>query len=313
MNEIDFQYRCLTVESGYVALVNRTLISITGKDRHQLLHSFCTADIKALGPGQGTEAFVLNDKGKILGYVLVLALEDRLLLSGAGDQTNTLIEHLDKYVIREDVQFADQSHSLDSVFVCGEQSKERLQQIYPDLPVRNQVVSVEISGVETLIAQVEIAGFGYLIVCETGRFKTLATELAAAGVVACDESALEIVRVENRTPWYGLDVDDRNLPQELQRDQLAISFTKGCYLGQETVARIDAIGHVNQWLVGLRFSGEAGSVVCGELTFQSKAVGRVTSAVRMPVGDWIGLGYVRRALAKTGVDLECEAGKATVC
>ena len=122
-----------------------------------------------------------------------------------------------------------------------------------------------------------------------------------------------IVRIENQTPWFGNDIDDRNLPQELQRDEKAISFNKGCYLGQETVARIDAIGHVNHWLVGLKFSEPNNAAIDGELSVGEKQVGRVTSVSPTPDGNGtIGLGFVRRMHAKEGAVLTMTDGTATV-
>ena len=129
------------------------------------------------------------------------------------------------------------------------------------------------------------------------------SDLEKAGVAKCSEKVLDWVRIENQTPWFGQDMDERNLPQELNRDNKAISFEKGCYLGQETVARIDAIGHVNQLLVGLQvFWREALPLPGTELTADDKVVGRITSVAAdvVPLA-WV---IVRRAKAKSGVELE---------
>ena len=105
------EYDALKNGCGMVRLTNWTLLELTGADRKSFLHNFCTADVKALEDGKTTEAFVLNGKGKILGFVHVAALADRLLLAGAGAQAKALIEHLDKYIIREDVAVEDVSNS----------------------------------------------------------------------------------------------------------------------------------------------------------------------------------------------------------
>ena len=94
MSDLNNEYRSLTKLTGFVTSPEKTLINIRGKDRRQLLHSFCTADIKGLEPGQLTEAFVLNEKGKILSHVLCLATDDEIMLLGMGQQTQTLMEHL---------------------------------------------------------------------------------------------------------------------------------------------------------------------------------------------------------------------------
>ena len=106
--------------------------------------------------------------------------------------------------------------------------------------------------------------------------------LVAAGVAPCGQAAFDAARIEWGFPLVGHDISDANLPQEIARDKLAISFTKGCYLGQETVARIDALGHVNKTLVGLRFAGSTLPPAGSELLAGDQAVGQVTSSAYSP-------------------------------
>ncbi len=313
MTTLHDKYTSLT-KAGFVCLTNRTLVRISGEDRKTFLHSFCTADVKALDTGQATEAFILNDKGKILSHVLLLAIEDCLLLTGAGDQATTIIDHLDKYIIRDDVQLVNQSDSHAQTFVCGSDASVRIEPILSATLDQNQIIETQVDGYQLVAAHVEVAGFGQLLIIETANQDSLELKLQAANIAESDELALHIVRIENETPWFGVDVDDRNLPQELQRDEKAISFNKGCYLGQETVARIDAIGHVNQWLVGLAFSGPKEDVtVDSELFAGEKKVGRVTSISPTADGSGtIGLGFLRRMHAKAGAELSLQNSTATV-
>ena len=144
--------------------------------------------------------------------------------------------------------------------------------------------------------------------------------LANAGAVPAGADAFEMARIEAGTPLYARDISDKNLPQEVNRDALAISFTKGCYLGQETVARIDALGHVNRVLVGVRFAGSEPPPPGTELTVteaqgsEGKAtVGAVTSAAYSPrLGSSLALAYVRRGHTQPGTQLTSSAGPAQV-
>lgn len=299
------EYKSLTDDAGFVELTGRSHVRLTGDDRQKFLHNFCTNDIKKLDANEICEAFVLNTKGKILGYVHALATESELLLSGHGNQAETLINHLDMYLIREDVAIVDSTEELASVFVCGTSAKQKLGEAFSgstELPAQNRLVKTESNGASITIANVEVAGFGYLLICEKANLEDLKVDLVKSGIAECTGKSLEHLRVEQKTPWFGIDADDSNLPQELQRDEKAISFDKGCYLGQETVARIDARGRVNNLLVGFSFADQPPSI--GEFSFEEKVAGRVTSVSYSPkLGSFIGLGYVRRQHKEPGTDL----------
>jgi folate-binding protein YgfZ len=129
----------------------------------------------------------------------------------------------------------------------------------------------------------------------------------------CSCEALEIVRIEQGYPWFGVDISEDNLPQEVGRNLKAISFTKGCYLGQETVARIDALGHVNKTLCGVAFNGEALPTAGLELFAADKVVGQITSACWSPkLGRPLALAYVRRGQQTPGTKLTSSLGEAEV-
>jgi folate-binding protein YgfZ len=148
--------------------------------------------------------------------------------------------------------------------------------------------------------------------------ESLRTALVNAGAVPADMAAFEMARIEAGTPLYERDISEKNLPQEVNRDALAISFTKGCYLGQETVARIDALGHVNRVLVGLRCFGEQApasgtELHAGEATEGSPVVGAITSAAYSPrLHGPLALGYVRRGHTQVGTQLTSLAGPAEI-
>ena len=147
----------------------------------------------------------------------------------------------------------------------------------------------------------------------TERHAEIQQRLGEAGVRPCGAEVFEIVRVEAGFPWYGRDIHEDCLPQEVNRDAQAISFTKGCYLGQETVARIDALGHVNRKLAGVRWYGSEMLQSGQELTVAGQAIGRVTSAVWSPRARAVlALAYLRHGFDQPGARLETASGVAEV-
>jgi folate-binding protein YgfZ len=123
--------------------------------------------------------------------------------------------------------------------------------------------------------------------------------------IACDEQAWQAIRLESGWPLFGVDFDGSNLPQEVNRDAQAINFRKGCYLGQETIARIDALGHVNKRLASVRIEGDEPAVGV-ELTADGKEAGRLTSVAWSPKFEsWIGFAMLRRGVNDSGTKLAC--------
>ncbi len=154
---------------------------------------------------------------------------------------------------------------------------------------------------------------GYLIRCEAETHDALVEALTTAGAIPCGDAAFQAARIETGTPLYGLDITHDNLPQEVNRNDRTISFTKGCYLGQETVSRIDSRGHVNHLLSGVRFDAADVPTPGTELTAEGKTVGRVTSAAMSPKLDApLALAYVRREHNQPGTRLSSSAGDAEV-
>jgi hypothetical protein len=174
--------------------------------------------------------------------------------------------------------------------------------------------AIDLAGKQVWLRRVDMTTSpGCLISARREYVPAIRAALVAAGAVECPAAALEAARIERGFPLFGQDISDKNLPQEVGRDASAISFVKGCYLGQETVARIDALGHVNKLLVGLRFAGEAVPQAGTELRSQNQAVGQVTSASYSPRCESpLALGYVRRGSHAVGTRLASAVGEAEV-
>ena len=248
------QYAAVRAASGYArGTRRRTQVQLSGNDQRTFLNAFCTADIAGLVPGQGCEAFITSVQGKTLGLVHVFCQQDSLLLDTVAGQADKLISHLDRYVIREDVTFTDQTDQQESIFIAGPQAGETigslLQSPHPTEPLGH--LEVAFRGHPLSIRRCPAPLDGFWISGCSESLDELARLLAESDCRQIEETVVEMLRIEAGIPSYGVDLDDQNLPQEVNRDRYAISFTKGCYLGQETVARLDALGHVNWLLTGL--------------------------------------------------------------
>lgn len=265
----------------WAALAGWSLVRLQGPDSAKLLHNLCTNDVVALQPGQACEAAFTDVKGRVKAFGLVLRASDAHWIALGSRRAAELAEHLERYHIRE------------ALTIQADPPGNRVW-LLVDWPVPIA------DGVEVPFSQ--------------GRWRLVigpAPPDVSAGAELSPE-ALETLRIEAQYPLDGADIDPSTLPQELGRDRWAISFKKGCYLGQETVARIDALGHVNRLLVGLRFA-EGAPRVGDPLTSAGQTVGRLTSVAPLRgAAGHAALGMVRREAASAGCVLETAAGPATV-
>jgi tRNA-modifying protein YgfZ len=310
------QYSALTESVGVAELPGRTILAVTGADRTQILQSFSTNDVKKLSVGSGCEAFITSSQGKTLGHVLIFCQRDQHLIDTSPGQAATLIAHFDRYVITEDVQFVDQTADYCDLLVAGPKAASLLTEICGTNPPERLLAHTpaNIAGHNTILRRVEYAGpIAYFIQVAAGDAPTVLTALQQAGAFHCEPAAVESARLESGVPLFGHDITPDNLPQEVARDEQAISFTKGCYLGQETVARIDALGHVNRLRVGLKIDSDMLPVRGTILQAGQQPVGHSTSAAWSPrLNSPLAMGYVRRTYASKGTKLLWASGMAEV-
>ena len=310
------QHRALTTSAGLAELGARTQLELSGADRAIFLHNFCTSDIRKLKVGDGCETFITDAKGGVLGFVLVFCTPETLVLETAPGQAAKLSAHLDRYIIREKVEIHDRSQQWAELLVAGPEAAELFARagasgIAGALYGHNQVRLV---GSTVWLRRVDMAGpESFLLSFPRENLSTVKNELLSLGGTLCDPAAIEAARIESGFPLYGQDIHDRTLPQEVDRDRRAISFTKGCYLGQETVARIDALGHVNKTLAGVKFSGSELPAAGTELRAGEAAVGQVTSAAYSPrLNAPLALAYIRRGHNSPGTKLSWSSGEGEV-
>lgn len=300
----------------FALLPGRTQIEVRGNDRTSFLHGMCTNDVKKLAPGKGCEAFFTNVQGKTIGHGHLFASEDAISIDTTPQQADVLIPALDRYIIREQVELADRTAERSVFLVAGATARGLLRQLLGGEPPAERVdhLAGTVARFTVTVRRVDfVSPDCYFVACENIDANPIQAALEAAGAKRIGDDAIEAARIEHGTPLFGRDISPTNLPQELARDALAISFTKGCYLGQETVARIDALGHVNRYLCGVKFAGDQVPTIGTLLRVGDKQVGEVTSSTFSPkLSTPLALAFVRRGIHAAGTKLESESGQAEV-
>ncbi len=291
-------------------------LRISGKDRATWLHNFCTADIKRLTAGDACEAFVLTVKGKIIGWIEVFCRPQALELLCASGTGAALLEHFNRYVIREDVEFRLNDNPPDLFFLWGPQARQAVGELAKVVMAPHRSAAATLSGQEVLLTPIEMIGPGILMEIPGQSLSDVESWYSSTSLEVGDGDDLNDHRIRHGCPKWRTDFDEDYLPQELRRDDLTISFTKGCYLGQETVARIDALGHVNRLLttVNVRVPPGIELMLPAEVRSGEQVVGRLTSLGRVTSADdltW-GLATIKRAAAKPGTELSIAGLAATV-
>lgn len=288
-----------------IDLPGRTQLELTGQDRASFLHNFCTNHIKGLAVGQGCEAFITNIKGRILGHVLVFAGPERLLVETVPGQGAALLAHLDKYIITEDVQLADKSGEWGQLYLSGAQAEAVLQSALSLSALPSGPNPAQITVGDGVLRKFSFGSApGWSLVGPPAWIAQYRSSLVTSGAVAGTEELFEQLRIEAGFPHYGVDLSEANLAQEANRTARAISFQKGCYLGQEPIARIDALGHVNRALCSV-ITTHASSIPAEAEVFAvagaTEPAGQLTSAAIWPItGQALGIGLLRRELALDG-------------
>jgi folate-binding protein YgfZ len=282
----------------------RMRLSVSGPDRAKFLHNLTTNEVKKLPVLQGREAFVTSPQGKTLGLVTIHALETRLIVRADAAAADLIIPHLRKYGLFDDVQLDDETAATFEVHAAGPGVEEMLGAIGGGPLPSEEYGVIEIEhGPHRILAirEAPTGRPGFTLIgprdAERGILAGLTEAGERFGLTELDRDTFDALRIEAGTPEFGRDFTDKNLPQELGRDARTISFVKGCYLGQETVARIDALGHVNQMLRGFRLASPEGRLAPGDtLRIDGKPVGHLTSTGFSPGWKtWIALGWLRES------------------
>jgi tRNA-modifying protein YgfZ len=279
------EYGALTERCGLVDRSERGKLALTGTEAREFLHGQVSNDIEALEPGRGCYAAFLTPKGKMLGDLRVLNLGDELFLDTERVSLQSLFNMIRKYKLGRDVELHKRTVERGLLSLVGPGARAAAGAA--DLgSAEHDNAAGELGGVPVRLVA---TAAGVDLICDAERTDDLKDALAVPEV---SEAAAEVVRVEAGRPRYGLDLDDSVIPQEAGLNERAVSFTKGCYVGQETVARLFYRGKPNRHLRGLRLSDAAAT---GDtLRLGEREVGRLGSSVVSPALGPIGLAIVRR-------------------
>ena len=249
------EYAAATAAAALFDFSDRTVVELTGSDRVQFLHSFCTNDVKRLSAGQGCEAFVTNVKGRVVGHIWVDVADSSLWLDADPGSAERLVPHLERYVINEDVAIADRSADWGALLVTGPEAAGDWHRLGIDVAALANLdhLGFDLFGTPARVRRFDVGLHrGYAFIAQRNRLADWWTRLCEAGIRPAGSAVWTALRIEAGLPVCGVDITDDNLVQEVGRTQTAVSFTKGCYLGQEPIARLDAMGHVNREFRSLR-------------------------------------------------------------
>jgi aminomethyltransferase len=303
MVEVDVMtagYTALREGAAVIHLTGRGLIRVRGEDRVRLLHAMCTNHVEQLRPGENCYAFFLNAQGRILSDSHILCRPDHLLLDTEPESHETLYEHLDRFIIADDVTIEDARTDLYVVAVEGPRSDEIF-------------ALVKKAVQDCLVERLSTTGApGYRIYLPSEKRPEILAAIQTAGARSASPEEQKIVRLENFHPRFGDDITSRHLVQETQMLE-AVHFSKGCYLGQEIVERIRSRGQVHRLLVPIYIAAmdppQPGTLVMAE---ETKAGETMSAAYSPALGKVVAFAYIRAEHARPGTALTAGNASAEV-
>jgi folate-binding protein YgfZ len=300
-------YKALRQAAAWIDLSARGRLRITGEDRARLLNAMTTNQVQSLQAGQGCYLFFLNAQGRILGDANLFCFEDYLLLDTEPETRRKLAEHLDRYIIADDVTVEDVTETTADVAVEGPQAEAALSALGVELPP--EPYSTVSWGARTIARVSSTGSAGFCIFAPAGEKSSLLAQLA--GLPEAAPSDARTVRIEHGRPRYGEEITERYLVQETGQLQ-AVNFNKGCYLGQEIVERVRSRAQIHRVLHRLEL--ETSGVPAGaKLTSGETAAAEIVSAVYSPaLGKVVAMAYVRVPFAEPGTELSWDGVPARV-
>ena len=317
---LDAEYRLARQRTALCDLSHRPKLRITGgAEGADFLHRMTTNDIKGLRPGHGLINLLLTVQGKLVADMRVFHTGECLLLDFDPCCFDAALESFSKYRLSTKFDLIAENE-IASLGLLGPGSPALLASLAEgpaslQEDMENTALPVAGANVRAILTTYHGAE-GYELWAERELlFKIIARleETASPQAIGwIGWRTIKALRVEAGIPWFGVDMDGTNFPQEVLMEG-AVSFTKGCYLGQETVARIKYRGHVNKTLVGLRFESSEVPAAGNKILSQEREVGWITSAVRTPGLDQpIGLGFVRRGFGEPGIRLQTVSSSGSI-
>lgn len=315
------EYRYLRQSVGLVDKNYRAYLEFTGPDRVRYLNAILTNDIKGLQENHGRASLFLNPQGHIQAEIETYAFENSLFCVSYAMIREHLIPAMDKYIIMDDVTLNDRTAHFSTLALEGPKAKEVTSALSGvDLDKLDELESREmkigqIPGRVTKRSPGGVPSAEFLVSHDTAadlwRFLKEAVRLRDGGPVGYQ--ALNSLRLELGIPWFGYDFGEKQIPHEAGLQESHISYTKGCYTGQEIVERVRSRGQVNRVRVNLQFDTKSAPASQTPLLAEGKEVGFVTRSGYSPqLNSWIGMGYLRREKSMVGNVLQFTGGEAIV-
>jgi|SRR5579859_5048209 len=303
-------YDALRSTAAWLDLSSRGKIVVTGEDRARLLHAMTTNQIQQLQPGEGCYAFFLNAQGRILADANVFCRPDDFLLDVEPETRAPLVEHLDKFIIADDVTLDDATDRIATVDLEGPEAlalAERMGIPVPEKPWAHTAWN------DAIVARVSFTGApGVRFFVPADQKSRVVELLQEAGATEGSLEAARVVRLEHFQPRFGEDIFTTTLSQETQQMH-AVNFNKGCYIGQEIVERVRSRGLVHRLLAGVEIDSTEVPALDTRLLQGEENAGKMTSAAFSPaLGKVVGLAYLRRELAEPGTALTVDGHAAVV-
>lgn len=304
------EYRAVVEGPAIVDRSYRGLLEVTGSDRASWLHNLTTNDVKTLKRGEGNYAFATNVQGRILFDLNVLVREESIWVDLDRRFLGVAKLHFEKYIVTEDVSLIDRSEECVRLGLVGQRAAMLLADLGTPQATAMPSLGLEelsLGGTHVVVMRHDFPGpFGVELYVRSEAavrvWHALTESSRANAATPAGYEAVQIRRTESAIPWPGHEITDDALPAETNQLERAVSFNKGCYLGQEVVERMRSRGAVARRLVGFQIAGDA--VVPRDaalLTDDGKPVGHVTSACRSVARpSIIGLGYVKMAYSEVG-------------
>ena len=284
-------YEALRHGAAWLDLSARGRIVVRGRDRARLLHAITSNEVKTMTPGTGCYAFLLNSQGRIQADLCLFCHADHFLIDTEPELRQKVQAHIKRYIIADQVELEDVTASTAAIGLEGPGTAAILAELGAPVP---EAAYSHVVWADATVAAVTVTGQpGVRIFCPAEQAADLVHRLETAGAVAASAEDARLVRIENGKPRYGEDIRETSLPQETGQMH-AVSFNKGCYLGQEIVERIRAQGRVNKKLMRVVLEGSE-LPAAGTKTTLDGAEAEVTSAVLSPSsGQIVALAYVRQ-------------------
>jgi folate-binding protein YgfZ len=317
--DLNAEYRQAREGAALFDLSHRGKVELTGPEAATFLHNLLTNDVKNLAYSHGRESFLCNVQARVLAYALVYRLkvfDDPAFVSshdvfwldvdpGLGEK---VARHLDRHLISERAEIANRTAAFAHLHLAGPQASALAEQDgIQGLAARELMQNGWGPDTIQFRRNDRLGVPGFDIVCPRDKAEWHWAHWLQRGARPAGLRAEEILRIEAGTPVYGKDITEANLAPEVGRTAQAISYAKGCYLGQEPIVRLRDLGHVNRVLTGLRVEGDQPPPAGAMLTRDGKEAGQVTSSARSPApGAVVALAYVRRGNTEPGTALEVE-------